>query len=107
MSGAHPSDQPVRSTLATDPEMQELIEFFVSEIPKRVDAMQAAWQDEDATALQRIAHQLKGAGGGYGFQTISDAATAIEQPLKEGIDDLAALSDQFAQLVNLCNRVSR
>jgi HPt (histidine-containing phosphotransfer) domain-containing protein len=105
MSETQPSGQPVRSTLATDPEMQELIEFFVNEIPNRVDAMQTAWQEEDATSLERIVHQLKGAGGGYGFQTISDAATAVEKPLKDGINDLEALSAEFDQLVNLCNRV--
>ncbi len=37
--------------------------------------------------LQTLAHQLKGAGGGYGFAQITEAAGRLEQTLKSGASD--------------------
>ena len=105
MNDATPSNPPVRSTFADDPSMHELIEYFVEEIPSRVDALQDAWQAQDAETVERLTHQLKGASGGYGFKVISDAATALELPLKQGETELQQLSDEFAQLIDLCRRV--
>lgn len=100
-----PPQGPVRSTFSDDPEMHELVVFFVQEVPSRVDDMQRAWASQDAEMVERIAHQLKGAGGGYGFQVISDAAKALELPLKSGESALDDLKAEFEALVDLCNRV--
>ncbi len=105
MSATPQPEQPVRSTYADDPEMHELIEFFVDEIPNRVEALQQAWQEHDADAIERLVHQLKGSSGGYGFQVITEAAAALEHPLKQGQDDLDALAAEYDQLIKLCNRV--
>jgi HPt (histidine-containing phosphotransfer) domain-containing protein len=39
---------------------------------------------EKGEALQRLAHQLKGAAGGYGFAPITDAAARVEEALVSG-----------------------
>ena len=105
MNSETPHSHPVRSTFADDPTMHELIEFFVDEIPSRIDALEQAWQEQDSETVMCLSHQLKGASGGYGVQVISDAAKALEHPLKQGEEELENLSEQFSDLIDLCNRV--
>ena len=105
MSASPQPEQPVRSTFADDPEMHELIEFFVEEIPNRVRAMSTAWEKNDLESLKRLAHQLKGSSGGYGFEVISKAAAVLELQLKDDDRALDALAEDYQQLIDLCNRV--
>ena len=66
------------SELADDPDMAELLEQFLADLPGRVDAIGVALDDNDQAHVASLAHQLKGAAGGYGFPTISDAARTLE-----------------------------
>ena len=50
-----------------------------------------------------MAHQLKGAGGGYGFPQVTDAARAIDLAIRERrIDDAHTAAEA---LITLCTRV--
>ncbi len=97
----------VISEFATDPDMAELVELFISELPARVNALNQAWNGKKVTELTRLSHQLKGASAGYGFPTIGQAAGTLEAGLK-GLDAAAAsidgLAAQFKELVELCSR---
>lgn len=103
--------QPIISQFAHDPDMREIVEAFVQEMPERVESINAFWRDQQLDELRRAAHQLKGAGGGYGFPTVSQAADRLEQSLvslehgsaKGSIDSLRA---QFEELVSLCRAVT-
>ena len=75
---------PIRSTYESDPDMLEIVREFASELPERISRIESllasgAWPD-----LQTLAHQLKGAGGGYGFASITEFAARLEQALKSG-----------------------
>jgi HPt (histidine-containing phosphotransfer) domain-containing protein len=87
--------------------MAELVELFVTELPARINALRAAWVGRQLTDLARLTHQLKGAGSGYGFPAIGDAAGKFEEHIR-GLNDseaaLDALSSQFRDLVDLCAR---
>ena len=99
---------PIISTLASDPDMGELIQLFVEEIPERVRTLQNFWQQRDLNELKRIAHQLKGSGGGYGFATLGNAAGTLEHTLNQTASaqpDLETIARQVDDLVNLCARV--
>jgi HPt (histidine-containing phosphotransfer) domain-containing protein len=93
------------SEFANDPEMAELVELFVSEMPGRVSALQKAWAAKQVADLTRLSHQLKGASAGYGVPTIGTAAGSLESQLKR-LDATAAsiegLSKQFQDLIDLC-----
>lgn len=65
-----------------DPEFAELIEYFRSELPNRVRALEATAVEQDAEGLQRLAHQLKGAAPGFGFQDVGEAARKVEESLR-------------------------
>lgn len=106
MAGKISGTEPLRSTFADDPEMRELIELFVQEMPARIRALEASWDERRTADLQRLAHQLKGASAGYGFHPIGAAAARLEEPLKRGEADIDRLREEFRELVELCSRAS-
>jgi HPt (histidine-containing phosphotransfer) domain-containing protein len=85
--------------------MQELVEMFVGELPDRIDAIEKAIEEQNRASLGQLAHQLRGAAGGYGFPTISDAAELLESSAKAG-KELETLRLQTLQLRELYSRSS-
>jgi HPt (histidine-containing phosphotransfer) domain-containing protein len=81
ISGGSASEQPLLGDFHDDPDMRPIVVMFLSEIPARIEALQRLVQAGDRPAFRRIVHQIKGAGGGYGFQPISEAAARLERCL--------------------------
>ena len=77
---------PLYSDLSTDPDMLELVEMFVDELPDRVAAIEQPVKQANLADLAKLSHQLKGAGGGYGFSTITEAAAVVEKQAKSQTD---------------------
>lgn len=98
--------QPLLSEFAGDAAMTELIEFFTSELQDRMKAMHAAWVVGDTEQLRRIAHQLKGAAGGYGFPSITESAAELETILQAEEAEVSAIREQMEALIELCRRAS-
>lgn len=98
--------EPLRSDLSGDPDMDELIAFFVGELPRRIGVMRDLVAAPDHVELTRVAHQLKGAGGGYGFPAITDAARALEQLARAGASR-RALTEAVDVLERLAQRAER
>jgi HPt (histidine-containing phosphotransfer) domain-containing protein len=71
------------SPLREDPELADLVAEFVAELPQRVGAMERAAAGGAWEEVRRLAHQLKGAGGSYGFPAISAAAREVENATRE------------------------
>lgn len=76
--------EPIRSTFEDDPDMMDIVQEFAAELPKRAAELRSLFEGDQLEALRTLAHQLKGAGGGYGFAPITEAAAALEQALKDG-----------------------
>jgi signal transduction histidine kinase/CheY-like chemotaxis protein len=98
-----PSRDVVASTLGDDPDVQELVRQFVRDLPERSSAILRASRASDMGTLKRLAHQLKGAGGSYGFPGITEAAAAVEQALEHGLDE-PVLRARVEALASLCRR---
>ncbi|MCG8404229.1 MAG: Hpt domain-containing protein [Phycisphaerales bacterium] len=92
------------SEFADDADMAELVEFFVTELPDRVSALQEALAQGNYAKLASLAHQLKGSAGGYGFPSITEAAKQLEDTSKT-TTDLEKLTEAANALVELCGRV--
>jgi len=97
------SSAPLVSTLSGDEDMHEIVEQFVRELPDRSSAILRASQAADVETLRRLAHQLKGAAGGFGFPRITEAAAVVERALGEGVDAPVLLVG-IDHLVTLCRR---
>lgn len=101
---------PIHSTFAADPDMRELVEFFVQEMPGRIASFRKAFDSAAVADLTRLAHQLKGASGGYGFPDIGAKAGAIEAALKSNAGAsphaLAAIRADLDELIDLCTRAT-
>ncbi len=95
----------LRSDYRGDPEMAELIELFVSELPDRVRNLQQCFASGDAEGLKRIAHQLRGASGGYGFDPVGHRAHDLESALQTNADP-DTIRRRLDELVDLCSRVA-
>jgi len=88
-----------------DPEDAELIEYFLGELPDRVDAINQASSSDDVDQLGRLAHQLKGAAPGFGFPAIGSAAAKLEGSIREldqSTEDINIVRAEVENLVLLC-----
>lgn len=65
-----------------DSSFEPLIPKFLSNRKKEVTAMQEALTAQNFETVRTISHGMKGAGGSYGFDRISEMAAAIEQAAK-------------------------
>ncbi len=82
------SDQTtLRSEFADDPDMLGIVALFIHELPQRLAAMHTALAASDREQLGMLAHQLKGAAGGYGFPKLGEAAALVDQAIKDRNDD--------------------
>ncbi len=97
-------DIPITSEFAGDPDMKELVEFFVDQMPDRVRALEQSLEAGLLDELRSIAHQLKGAGGSYGFPQITESARRLEEQADGA--DLDAIRRGVDHLVNICNRTA-
>ena len=92
------------STLGGDPDLGEIVELFVDEIPDRVANIQNLLEASDWEELRRAAHQLKGAAGSYGFDPISPSAAAIEDAICQEEPE-EQIRQMVEDLCSLCSRV--
>jgi HPt (histidine-containing phosphotransfer) domain-containing protein len=99
---------PLRSEFENDPDMKELVQEYLSELPARVAAIEDAVKGGEVAQLKRLAHQMRGAAGGYGFSPISTAAGALEDRIRTLSDEppatLDSLRREVAELLDLCER---
>ncbi|HYV31372.1 MAG TPA: Hpt domain-containing protein [Candidatus Binatia bacterium] len=64
-------------------EIAELIPGFLQNRRKDIAAMLDAVQRGDFETVRVLGHSMKGAGGGYGFDAITEIGAALEQAAKE------------------------
>jgi len=91
------------STLANDGDLGALVRRYVRDLPERSSAILRALQASDVETLTRLAHQLKGSAGAYGFPLITEAAAAVEAAVASGLDG-AAVQSRAEELATLCRR---
>jgi CheY-like chemotaxis protein len=72
----------LHSEFAGDADMAELVNVFLGELPERVYRIEQAMQTDDMGLLTSLSHQLKGAAGGYGYPSITQAARQLEESVK-------------------------
>jgi HPt (histidine-containing phosphotransfer) domain-containing protein len=86
-----------------DGSFEPLMPKFLANRNKEVTAMQAALAAEDFETIRNLSHGMKGAGGSYGFDRISEMASTIEQAAKQS--DAAIIRQELPRLENYLARI--
>ncbi len=94
----------VYSRLGGDPDLAEIVELFVGEMPQRTATLLRHLDEKNWEGLRRAAHQLKGAAGSYGFEPISPCAGRVESAVRDGEPEERIRQSVF-ELVDLCGRL--
>ena len=94
---------PIRSEFAEDPDFRDLLEAFVEAIPERRRLLAELHRSGSLEELGRQAHQVKGAGGGYGFPQISAAGADLQHACRA--QDAVRIEQALTRLLDLLGRV--
>ena len=86
-----------------DNDLADLIPGFLENRHKDVKAIQEAIEQGNYETIRVLGHTMKGAGGGYGFDTITDIGAALEQSAKE--KNSVEIGKQVSELSTYLQRV--
>ena len=92
--------EPLYSSLAGGPRVEQLVAEFVTELGDKVRAVEEALGQRDVAEVRRLAQSLRGEAGSYGFEPIADAADAVGRAGEE--DGSAAFAKLVRNLVRTC-----
>jgi len=67
-----------------DADLQELIPGYLENRHTDVKAMLEALEQGDYETIRVLGHSMKGSGGGYGFDAITEIGSALERAAKAG-----------------------
>ena len=86
-----------------DHDLADLIPGYLVNRKKDIAAIYDSLEKKDLETIRIIGHSMKGSGGGYGFETITDIGMLIEKAAKEGFDEdirfqIERLEDYLRQL---------
>jgi signal transduction histidine kinase/DNA-binding response OmpR family regulator len=95
---------PMSSGGEQDPELVELMNQFARSVAELAAQVERALEAGDAEQLTTLVHQLKGAGGCYGFNSISEAAARVEGDVIAGMSK-EHVRASVAELVSSCGAV--
>jgi HPt (histidine-containing phosphotransfer) domain-containing protein len=100
----HTAGASVEDVVHVDASFEPLIPKFMANRTKETAAMQQALDAQDFETVRGISHGMKGAGGSYGFDRISEFAARIEQAAKAG--DAAVIARELPLLTAYLDRVT-
>lgn len=94
----------IYSVYGDDEDLAEMVEIFVGEIPHRMQTLNEALRTGQFELLRRTAHQLKGAGGSYGFSLLSEVSARLENAVRNGApaEDVQC---RFDEVIDVCRRL--
>lgn len=76
----HPSND--RFIVQVDPEIEDIVPIFLQNRRDDVGFLSKALEDGDFEPIGILGHSMKGSGGGYGFDAITDIGRSLEQAAK-------------------------
>jgi len=100
-AGGTGEDETIR--VRADGQFSDLVPVFLQNRRDDVAALAKALRDEDFDTVARLGHGMKGAGGSYGFQAISDFGAVLEQAAL--MADIVALRASVEALSRYLDRV--
>jgi signal transduction histidine kinase/HPt (histidine-containing phosphotransfer) domain-containing protein len=95
---------PLKSTMLAYPGMAKIIDEFVHDLPGEVEKLQTFLAKGDMVPLKRVVHQLRGACGGYGFDSITELAADAEKEISAA-DNIKTITTSINSLIEMIRRI--
>jgi len=86
-----------------DPDIAELIPAYLENRQRDIQTIEEALVLQDYSAIQELGHRLKGSGGGYGFDTITEIGAALENSAKS--QDSISIQEHLQRLIDYLKRL--
>ena len=93
----------ISQTQNVDSELMEIVPGFLDNRRDDVTTMVGALEEGDFETIRVLGHDMKGSGGGYGFDGITDIGQSLEQAAKD--QDQTGIRKLVQDLVNYVERV--
>ena len=98
-----PAGAPGRITVRVEAELHDMVPEFLARRRKDVNALREALGRGDYEVMRTVGHVMKGSGGGYGFDAISEIGRVLESAARSKNSDVA--SKCIDDLANYLERV--
>ena len=98
-----PSFQPSsdRFIVQVDPEIEDIVPIFLQNRSDDVESLSKALEDGDFDTIRLLGHSMKGSGGGYGFDAITDIGRSLEQAATgQSSGEIKRLVEELASYLN-------
>ena len=99
LAGARAASARAPRTRAGNLSMRKVVQDFVTRLPSRATDILAAVASGDVESARQLLHQLKGAGGGFGFPQITALSRVAEKLIKDDATG-EAIDTAIAELVD-------
>ncbi len=85
-----------------DSDLEDLIPMFLENRHKDVEEIRTLLREGVLEKIIRLGHSMKGSGGGYGFDEISDIGRGMEEAAKSGDkDEVERLNNRLAEYLSV------
>lgn len=91
-------------TVYIDPSLEEIVPGFLENRRRDVQTLETALEQNDLNAICVIGHRMRGDGGGYGFDAISEIGEGLEQAAAR--QDREAIRRHLSKLDNFLARIT-
>lgn len=95
--------EPGRVTVSIDSDLEEIVPLFLENRRRDVVTLRTAVAEDDLKTVRLLGHRMKGDGGGYGFEVISDIGEILEQAAIR--KDRRVIAQQIGKLDEFLSRV--
>ncbi len=93
-----------RIVVRVDPEVKDIVPAFLEHRRHDVKTLREAGERADWETVRRLGHQLRGSGGGYGFDAITDIGHRLEDAARAR--DSGAIHKWTDELASYLGRVT-
>lgn len=103
MHAAHP-EPTEQLTVAISRDLEDIVPIFLGNRQKDVQTLRDALARQDLRIVQTLGHRMKGDGGGFGFDRITEIGAAMERAAQ--LEDRATIKQYLAQLEDFLKRLT-
>ena len=100
--GSPDTHAPIHVEISRD--LEDIAPIFLENRRKDLQTLRVAVGAQDFATLQTLGHRMKGDGGGYGFDAISQTGARLESAAKQ--QDLPTIKHCIVELEDFLNRVT-